>query len=73
MNLDDEAIICSCTEFVKLKIGTQIPKRKKEELKDGRIYILQKETCINKEVYETGRINEKSPNQDYSVDKCILD
>jgi hypothetical protein len=73
MDLDDKAVICSCAKFVKLKIGTPIPKIKEGELKSGLIYVLQKETCVNKEVYETGKIREDSPNQDYSIDKCVLD
>jgi hypothetical protein len=73
MELSDKAIICLCTRFVKLKAGTPIPKTEEGKLKSGPIYFLQRETCINKEVYETGKINESSPNQDYSVDTCPLD
>jgi hypothetical protein len=69
MNLDDKAITCSCSEFVRLKPGTSIPKKGSIKLGEG-YHFVQIETCVSKNLYATGVYEEGSVLDIDSAEDC---
>ena len=70
MELSDKAVICSCANFIRLKIGSPVPKLEEGKLKEGILYLLERETCISKKLYSTGIYEEGSVLDMDSIEDC---